>query len=312
MKPEVMVIGPMPRPLSERLERDYAVHRYAELRDDPATLSELGPRIRAVVTDGHRGCPAEVMEALPRLELIASYGVGYDSIDVESARARGVRVTNTPDVLNDAVAELAIGLMIALCRRIVDADRYVREGRWPGGSYGLTGELTGRTVGILGLGRIGKEIARRAQAMRMQVLYHGRTRQPDQPYPYYAGLAEMAGASDWLVLAAPGSIESRGIVDERVLEALGPDGNLVNIARGSLVDEPALVRMLCSGGIAGAALDVFEDEPHVPEALRDLPNVVLSPHQASATEKTRKAMGDLVLRNLAAHFAGRPLISPVA
>jgi lactate dehydrogenase-like 2-hydroxyacid dehydrogenase len=223
-----------------------------------------------------------------------------------------VRVTNTPDVLSDAVAELAVGLMIALCRRIPQADAHVRAGRWLAGGFGLTGELTGAHAGILGLGRIGKEIARRLQAMRMRVSYHGRNRQPHEPYLYYPELAAMAADVDWLVVVAPGSAASRGIVSRAVLEALGPGGALVNVARGSLVDEPALVELLTAGRLGGAALDVFADEPRVPEALLGMPNVVLSPHQGSATEKTRAAMGDLVIRNLAAHFAGKPLLTPVA
>lgn len=309
---EILMIGPMPPSVMEELERAHTVHRYWEADDRAALLARVGPRIGAVATDGHLGCPPEVMATAPELGLIASYGVGYDAIDLDAVRARGIRVTNTPDVLNDAVAELAIGLMIALCRRIVDADRYVRDGRWPAGNYGLTGELTARTLGILGLGRIGKEIAHRAQAMKMHVVYHGRSRQTDQPYPYYEDLEAMARDSDWLMIAAPGSAETAGLVGRRVLEALGPQGNLVNVARGAVVDQDALVGMLQSGGIAGAALDVFAEEPTVPQALWTLPNVVLSPHQASATDRTRAAMGALVVANIAAHFAGRPLISPVA
>ncbi|MEO1276951.1 MAG: 2-hydroxyacid dehydrogenase, partial [Pseudomonadota bacterium] len=222
-------------------------------------------------------------------------------------------VSNTPDVLNDAMAEITLGLIVALCRRIPQADAYVRAGRWASeGGFGLTGELTGKRLGILGLGRIGKEIARRAQAFKMEVVYHGRSRQADQPFPYYASLEEMARDVDWLVVIAPGTAETKGIVSRQVLEALGPEGHLVNVARGGLVDQEALVEMLASKAIAGAALDVFADEPQVPEALWSLDNVVLSPHQGSATTKTRTAMGDLVVRNLAAHFAGDPLLTPVA
>jgi lactate dehydrogenase-like 2-hydroxyacid dehydrogenase len=264
-----------------------------------------------VATDGHAGVPPEILAALPRLELVASYGVGYDGIDIPACKARGIRVANTPDVLSDAVAELALGLMIGLCRRIPQADAFVRAGRWPQGSFGLTGELTGAHAGILGLGRIGKEIAVRLQACRMRVSYHGRREQPHQPYQYYPDLVAMARAVDWLVVVAPGSAESRGIVSRAVLEALGPSGGLVNVARGALVDEPALVELLADGRLGGAALDVFVDEPRVPERLLTLPNVVLSPHQGSATEKTRAAMGDLVVRNLAAWFAGDPLLTPV-
>lgn len=292
----------------EALAQRYTVHRLHEAADRQALLREIGPRVRAIA-GGH--VDAALMDQLPALEIIAHFGVGYDTIDTAAAKARNVRVTNTPNVLNDAMAELTIGLMVALARRLPQADRFVREGKWKGGSYPLQAELTGKTVGILGLGRIGKEIAVRAQAMKMRVVYHGRRRQPYEPYTYYADLTEMARDSDWLVVIAPGGKETEGIVSRTVLEALGPEGYFVNMARGSLVDEPALVELLRTGGIAGAALDVFAREPHVPEALLGLDNVVLSPHQGSATHQTRRQMGELVIANLEAHFAGNPLPSAV-
>lgn len=293
------------------LAEAYAVTRLWEAPDAEAALAAVGPHVRAIATSGHVPLGPALLDRLPALEVVSSFGVGYDAIDIAACKARRVHVTNTPDVLNDAMAEMTLGLMIALCRRIPQADAHVRAGRWAQGNFPLTAELTGRRCGILGLGRIGKEIARRAQAFRMEVVYHGRTRQPDQPFPYFTDLEDMARHVDWLVVVAPGSAETRGIVSRRVLEALGPEGFLVNVARGSLVDEPALIEMLQTGGIAGAALDVFADEPRVPEALRVLDNVVLSPHQGSATRKTRRAMGDLVVQNLAAHFAGDPLLTPV-
>jgi lactate dehydrogenase-like 2-hydroxyacid dehydrogenase len=311
MKPEILQIRSMQRDVEAALGAAYTVHRAWQAPDLGALLAEAGPRIRAVVTDGHAGVRPEILDRLPNLEVIASYGVGYDAIDVPGCKARGIRVANTPDVLNDAVAELAVGLMIGLCRRIPQSDAYVRAGKWPTGSFGLTGELTGAHAGILGLGRIGKEIAVRLRACRMRVSYHGRREQDHQPYQFYPDLLEMARAVDWLVVVAPGSAETRGIVSREVLEALGPEGALVNVARGSLVDEAALVALLADGRLGGAALDVFEDEPRVPEALVALPNVVLSPHQGSATRKTRAAMGALVVRNLAAWFAGDPLLTPV-
>lgn len=309
-KPELLMMGPMLPAVMEALGRDFAVHRLWEAADRDALLAAAGPRIRAVATDGHLGCPAAVMDRLPALEIIASYGVGYDNIPVARARARGVRVTNTPDVLNDAVAELCIGLMVALCRRIPEGDAFVRRGDWLRGAMGLTGELTGRTAGILGLGRIGKEIARRLEAMRMTVVYHGRSRQ-SVAWTYFDDLAAMARAADWLVVAAPGSPGTRGMVSRAVLEALGPEGFLVNISRGSLVDEAALAELLAAGRLGGAALDVFADEPRVHPGLLGLPNVVLSPHQGSATHRTRGLMGDLVVRNLAAWREGRPLLTEV-
>lgn len=312
MKPEILQIAPMSPAMEAAFAEAYIVHRYWDAPDRAALLAEAGPRIRAVATDGHFGIAPDIMAALPRLEMVASYGVGYDNIDTAACKARGVRASNTPDVLNDAVAELALALMLGLCRRIPQTDAYVRDGKWLKGNFGLTGELTGAHAGILGLGRIGKEIARRLQVMKMRVSYHGRHEQPFEPYTYYADLETMARDVDWLVVIAPGSAATRGIVSRRVLEALGPEGALVNVARGSLVDETAMVELLAGGGLGGAALDVFVDEPRVPEAMLAMPNVVLSPHQGSATRKTRAAMGDLVVRNLAAYFAGDPLLTPIA
>src|SRR3569623_1191503 len=271
-------------------------------------LLEVGPRIRGIAGGS---VDAALLDKLPKLESIAGFGVGYDTIDTGAAKSRNIRVTNSPNVLNDAVAEITIGLMIALARRIPQADRYAREGKRVKGGFPLQRELTGKTVGILGLGRIGKEIAARAQAMRMRVVYHGRRRQPREPYVFYDDLAAMARDVDWLVLIAPGGAQTERIVSRRVLEALGPEGFLVNMGRGSLVDEPAMVEMLQSGALGGAALDVFEDEPKVPEALFSLDNVVLSPHQGSATGEPRDAMGALLVANLVAQFTGEPLPSPV-
>ncbi|MEM0922894.1 MAG: 2-hydroxyacid dehydrogenase [Pseudomonadota bacterium] len=311
-RPEILMIGPMIASAMEALEAAYILHRFWQAEDKPALLARIGPQVRGIATDGHHGVPGEVLVACPAVEIVSSFGVGYDGVDLTACKSRGIRVTNTPDVLNDAMAEITLGLMISLARSLPQADRFVREGSWqPGRNFGLTGELTGKTAGILGLGRIGKEIARRLQAMKMQVVYCGRTRQQDQPYPYFASLVEMANAVDWLIGVVPGSPETDGMVDRAVMEALGPEGYLVNVGRGSLVDEAALVEMLTSGALGGAALDVFDAEPTVPSALLGLGNVVLSPHQGSATHKTRRAMGDLVVCNLAAHFAGDPLLTPV-
>ena len=290
------------------LAERYTVHKLHLQADPAAYLAEIAPRIRAHAGSGVKG---DLIAKLPNLEIIAGFGVGVDNIDLAAAKAANVRVTNTPDVLNDAVAELTIGLMISLARRIPQGDRFVRDGKWLNGGFGLFSELTGKTVGILGLGRIGKEIATRAQAMKMRVVYHGRNRQENQPYVYYDKLVDMARDADWLVLIAPGGKGTDRIVSREVLEALGPKGMLVNIARGTLVDEPAMVDLLVSGGLGGAALDVFEKEPQVPEALFSLDNVVLAPHQGSATHQTRDAMGALLVANLEAHFAGEPLISAV-
>ncbi|NKB75813.1 MAG: 2-hydroxyacid dehydrogenase [Gammaproteobacteria bacterium] len=288
-------------------------HRYYNAQDKEALLDEVGSKIRIVGTNGHDGCSREMMDKLPNLEMIGCYGVGYDAIDIDAAREKGVRVTNTPDVLSDAVAELAVGLMIALARQIPQSDRFVRDGKWtPANGYPLTTELTGRTVGILGLGRIGQEIANRLQAMKMRVIYHGRNQQLDKPYVYYDDLEAMARDSDWLVVIMPGGPGTSGIVSESVMRALGSNGNLVNVGRGPLVDEAALVKLLESGDLGGAALDVFAKEPSIPDALINMHNVVLSPHAASATVKTRLAMGSLVIANILAHLNGRPLITQVA
>jgi lactate dehydrogenase-like 2-hydroxyacid dehydrogenase len=308
-KPDLLMIVPMAAPVAAALEEDFTVHSLADAADSDALLARLAPTLRFAATAGR--CSASLMEKLPRLEVVGSFGVGYDGVDVEAAKVRGVRVTNTPDVLNDCVAEVTVGLMIALAHRIPQADRFVREGRWLRERFPLTAELTGAKAGVLGLGRIGRAIARRLEAFKMEIAYHGRRERPDVPYRFYADLETMAREVDWLVVIAPASAETRGIVSRRVMEALGPEGFLVNVARGSLVDEPAMVELLASGRLGGAALDVFADEPRVPEALFGLDNVVLSPHQGSATHRTRRAMGELVVANLRAHKRGEPLLTPV-
>jgi lactate dehydrogenase-like 2-hydroxyacid dehydrogenase len=290
------------------LAERYTVHKLHEAADKDALIAGIKDSVRGIA-GGNVG--PELMDKLPKLEIIANFGVGYDSINTAAARERNIRVTNTPNVLNDAMAEITIGLMVSLARRLPQGDQYVRQGKWPGGSFPLQSELNGKTVGILGLGRIGKEIAVRAQAMKMRVVYHGRHRQTDEPYIYYDKLVDMARDADWLVLIAPGGKSTDKIVNREVLTALGPEGFLVNMGRGTLVDEPVLVEMLQKGGIAGAALDVFDKEPGVPEALFGLDNVVLSPHQGSATHQTRYKMGALVVQNLEAHFRGEPLPSAV-
>jgi lactate dehydrogenase-like 2-hydroxyacid dehydrogenase len=292
----------------QELAKRFTVHKLHEAADRDALIAELAPRLRAIA-GGNVG--AALMDRLPKLEIIANFGVGYDSIDTAAAKARNIRVTNTPNVLNDAVAELTLGLMIALARRIPQADQFVRQGKWPNGGFPLLSELNGKTVGILGLGRIGKEIATRCQAMKMRVVYHGRSRQHDEPHIYYDKLADMARDCDWLVLIAPGGKGTEKIVSREVLEALGPEGYLVNVARGTLVDEAAMLELLKSKKLGGAALDVFEKEPAMDESFWSLDNVVLSPHQGSATHQTRNKMGDLVVANLVAHFAGEPLPSAV-
>jgi len=308
MKPAVLVVSKLFQPTMERLEREFAVHKLWEVADSAALLGSLASSCEAIAGGT---VPASLMRALPRLKVVANFGVGYDGVDVAHASQHGVKVTNTPDVLSDEVADFAVGLLLAVRRRIVAADRFVRAGLWLKGGYPLNDKVSGSRVGILGLGRIGKVLARRLAAFDCEIHYHGRQPQPGQPYRYHANLVEMAAAVDNLVAIVPGGEATRGIVSRAVLEALGPQGVFINVARGSAADEAALVDLLVSGRLGGAGLDVFVDEPTVPAALFALDNVVLQPHQASATTQTRTAMGDLMIDNLVAHFAGRSLLTPV-
>jgi len=239
------------------------------------------------------------------------FGVGYDGVDVAAARERGIAVTHTPNVLNDEVADLAMALVLAVSRRLVEADRYVRTGAWAKGPMPLARKVSGARMGIVGLGRIGNAIARRAEAFGMSIAYTARAEKADAPYPYFATAEALAREVDFLVVITPGGAATRKLIDAKVLAALGKKGYLVNVARGSVVDEPALVEALRAGTIAGAGLDVFENEPNVPAELLALDNVVLTPHVGSATWQTRQAMADLSFGNLQAHFAGKPLLSPV-
>ncbi|MGA8400924.1 MAG: 2-hydroxyacid dehydrogenase, partial [Stellaceae bacterium] len=278
---------------------------------DPAALvARVAPAIRGVATGGAHGVANAVFDALPNLEIIAINGIGTDAVDLERARARGVRVATTPGVLTDDVADLAIGLMLAVSRRFCVADRFVRDGRWPNAHLPLSAKLSGKRLGIFGLGHVGRSIGRRAEGFDMPIAYCERN-PAEVAYRFVPDLEELALDSDFLVIAASGGSATHGIVNRRVLDALGPQGVLINVARGSIVDEEALVFALIEGRLGGAGLDVFVHEPNLPEALWAMDNVVLSPHQASATVETRRAMGDLVLANLAAHFAGQELPTPV-
>ena len=278
---------------------------------DAAALAAAAPRIRAIAASGESRVSAALINSLPALELISVMGVGYDGIDVAAAKARGVVVTHTPDVLNDEVADTTLGLMLSVARQLPGADRHVRAGLWPKGPLPLSRKMTGARLGLVGMGRIAKAIAQRAQAFNMSIAYTARSAKADLPYTYFDSPAKLAAASDFLVVITPGGAGTRKLIDASVLQALGPNGILVNVARGSVVDEAALIAALQSGAIGGAALDVFENEPHVPQALIDMPNVVLAPHIGSATRETRQAMVDLALGNLAAQFAGQPLLTPV-
>jgi lactate dehydrogenase-like 2-hydroxyacid dehydrogenase len=310
MNPEILQVAAIHGPSQAQLEANYSVHRLWEAADRDALLASVAPRVGIVVTTGGAGAQRALIERLPRLGLIACFGVGVDAIDLAAARERGIAVTNTPDVLTDDVADLAIGLMLAALRGIVAADRYVRSGQWLRAHMPLQQKASGKRLGIIGMGRIGQAIARRAAAFDMTIAWHGPRAKP-LPWRYEPDLRALAGAVDVLIAACPGGEATRGLVSREVLAALGPQGTFVNIARGSVVDEPALVELLATRQLGGAALDVYVDEPRVPEALFVLDHVVLQPHQASATRETRTAMGQLVLDNVAAFVAGRPLLTPV-
>jgi hydroxypyruvate reductase len=305
MTVDILQLVPLRPEVQRELEARYRVHQKDKL-DDVASI------VRGVVTNGHSGPPPEVIDRLTKLEVICSASVGYDGIPVEYARSKGIPVTNTPEVLNDDVADLAIALMIMAARRLVASDAYVRAGRWPKeGEYPLASRASGKTVGIVGMGRIGKEIGKRAAAMNNTIAYHSRRPVADVPYRYYPDLVALAKDSDFLIVIIPSTPQTQKIIGREVIEALGPNGILVNVARGAVVDEDALVSALVSGRLGGAGLDVFVNEPKVPEVLFGMDNVVLQPHVGSATHETRRAMSQLVLDNLDAQFAGRPLLTPI-
>ena len=308
---DILSLGPFYAPAFELMERAFTVHKLWQANDRDALIAEAGGRIRGIQAMHASKTDAKLMDSLPKLEIIACFGVGVDGVDLEAARQRGLIVTNTPEVLNECVADLAMGLTVATIRRISLGDRFVRAGSWLKDSLPFARKVGGKTMGILGYGRIGKAIARRAEAFGMRIVYHGRKQQPGVSHKYYASLTEMARDCDVLVAICPGGAATRHIVNAEVLKALGPEGTLINVARGSVVDEQALVKALADGTLGAAGLDVFESEPKVPEALFSMDQVVLQPHVASATHETRMAMGVLTADNLRAHFSGKPVLTPV-
>lgn len=309
-KPDLLTVARLPPFLLEPVQAAFTVHDRLH-ETDAAAFARIAPKIRAVCGGGESKVSAELIGQLPALEMISIMGVGYDGVNVAAAKARGVMVGHTPDVLNDDVADLALALMLNVARRLPQADQYVRQGKWPGGPMPLARKMSGARLGIVGMGRIGQAIAHRALAFGMSIAYTARNAKPALPYAFHATPRDLAAASDFLVVITPGGTATRKLIDADVLRALGPEGYLVNVARGSVVDETALIEALQQGTIAGAALDVFENEPHVPEALRAMDNVVLAPHLGSATVQTRHAMAARALANLEAHFAGNPLPSAV-
>jgi hydroxypyruvate reductase len=302
-KPDLLTVAKLAPFLMEPLQAAFTVH----------TALDTAPRerIRAICGSGESKVGAELIAQLPALEIVSIMGVGYDGVDVAAAKARGVLVTHTPDVLNDDVADLAIALALDIARRIPQAERHVRAGLWPQGPAPLATKFSGARLGLVGIGRIGQAIAQRALAFGMSIGYTARGARPELPYAFHASAKALAAASDFLVVITPGGAGTRKLIDAAVLEALGPQGYLINVARGSVVDEVALIDALQRRSIAGAALDVFENEPHVPEALRALDNVVLVPHIGSATTATRHAMAALAFDNLRAFFAGERPPTPV-
>lgn len=311
MKPEIIVTGKIFQRTQDALDQSFTCHKLYEAADRAAFLRQHAPKVRALATFGPAGADAALMDQLPRLEIISNFGVGVDAIDLAAAAKRRIIVTNTPDVLNDCVADTAMALVLATLRRFPQAENYLRAGQWgTRGAYPLTTSLGGKTLGVLGLGRIGEAIARRAEAFGMKIRYHNRSRKK-LAWPYDESVLALAANSDVLLVAAPGGPETARIVNAKVLDALGPKGYVVNIARGSLIDEPVLLRYLREGRIAGAGLDVFDNEPKIDPAWFSVENAVLVPHVGSATVETRTAMGELQVENLRLHFAGKPVKTPV-
>lgn len=311
-KPLVLNTGRLPPALMQQLAALYELHDLNAMPDAAARqawLAEHGAQVDAMVTSAAVGFDEALLAALPKLRVISSFGVGLDKLPVAAARARGIAVGYTPDVLNDCVADLAFALLLDVARSVSTADRFVRRGDWTRGPFGLTRKVSGARLGLLGLGRIGRAIAERASGFGMDIRYHSRRPVAAVAWQHEPVLTELARWADYLVVITAGGPETRHLVNAEVLDALGPDGFLVNVARGSVVDEAALLAALQQGRIAGAGLDVYQDEPRVPEAFFALDNVVLAPHMASGTRETRQAMADRVAENLAAFYATGQLVS---
>lgn len=310
-KPQVLQVGSYPDWDQIPLDQAFDMHRYFEAADKTAFLAEVGPRIAAVATRGDLGAKVDMIAACPNLKLISVYGVGYDAVDMAACRARGIHVTNTPDVLNGDCADLGVAMMLCLARGMVGAEAWVRDGSWAGkGGYPLQRRVWGQRAGILGMGRIGADVARRLEGFGIQIAYSARAAKPVE-YEFIPDPVALAARSDFLFVTALANAETRHIVSAKVIAALGPKGMLINISRAANIDETALLEALENGTLGAAALDVFEGEPNVNPRFLTLKNVLLQPHHASATHETRQAMGKLVRDNLLAYFAGNPLLTPV-
>lgn len=312
MSHTLILMGPLLPSVMQKLENTYTVHRYWESDEQPALLQTIADKCVGVVTDGGRGVEAAVLEKLPNVKIVAVFGVGVDAVDREYCKMQGIAVSNTPDVLSDDVADMAVALALAVSRQLVVGDQYARAGRWPtDGAMPLTRRMMGKCAGIFGMGSIGNALARRLSGFDMNISYCNRRERVDSPHTFVPSLTELASGVDYLFITASATPESVGAVNAQVLDALGSDSYLINVSRGTLIDEPTLVDYLQSHRIAGAGLDVFAAEPTIPPTLFALENVVLQPHNASGTWETREAMGKLVLDNLQAHFASEPLLTPV-
>lgn len=305
MKHEIVITAQGHKGTMERLQSEFAPVKLWEAPDRDAALKKAA-HFRGLAHFGHSKVDGKLMDALPKLEIISNFGVGVDQIDLDAAKQRKIIVTNTPDVLNDCVADCAMALVLNTLRKFPQSEVYLRGGNWLKGPYPLCTSLGGKVLGVLGLGRIGEAIARRAEGFGMKIRYHNRNKK-NVPYPYDADPVALAKNSDVLLIVTPGGAATSKLVNAKVLDALGPEGYLVNVARGSVVDEPVLLKYLQEKKIAGAGLDVFADEPRVPPEFFKLDNAVLFPHVASATVETRKAMGDLQVENLHLHFSGKPV-----
>jgi lactate dehydrogenase-like 2-hydroxyacid dehydrogenase len=311
-KPKALLVAGISAELKSMLAEVVELVPLNKQGDATQFLAGQGSDFELVVTSAGKGCANALMEQLPNLKVIFNWGVGYDKVDVEFATSRNVQVTNTPDVLNECVADMAIGMLISQARCMGEAERFVRRGEWLTNPTPPMGQkVSGKRLGIVGLGRIGLEAAKRAEAFSMQIRYHNRHPREDVDYVYEASIVELAKWSDYLLLLCPSTPETYQMIDREVLQALGPQSALINIARGAVVDQKALVDLLLSGELGGAALDVFEREPEVPEALMDLPNVLLLPHVGSATFETRTAMAQLVVDNVKAYIESGSLVTPV-
>ncbi|MGG7445671.1 2-hydroxyacid dehydrogenase [Kosakonia oryzendophytica] len=309
-KPEILVITEIPQPMIDTLQQHFVVHQYWQPGAE-TVVRERGHLIRGALTRAAKGISTALIAQLPALEVISGFGVGVDATDLDTCRSRGIRVSNTPDVLNECVADTGLALMLAVTRKICAADRFARAGEWEHAAFPGAWKMSGKRCGIVGMGNIGHDVAERAAAFRMPIHYFSPREARNSQWQRHDSLVGLANAVDFLVLTLPGGAKTHHIINREVLDALGPEGILVNIARGSVVDTEALIAVLQEGKLRGAGLDVFEQEPHIPPALRDLQNVVLLPHIASNTAETRQAMADLTINNLVSYFTDGRLLTPV-